>query len=103
MILFACLVGFLTSSSTTRLFRGQAPETERLSSDNLRAATHETEREDHDFCLSRLHFMILLTPTQPVGSGRPQRESNPGSSFEADSHSNVPPAIQAKCYVSNHS
>ena len=22
---------------------------------------------------------IILTPTQPVGSGRPQRESNPGS------------------------
>ena len=21
---------------------------------------------------------IILTPTQPVGSGRPQRESNPG-------------------------
>ena len=23
---------------------------------------------------------IILTPTQPVGSGRPQRESNPGPS-----------------------
>ena len=23
--------------------------------------------------------MIVLTPTQPVGSGRPQRESNPGT------------------------
>ena len=45
------LVGFLTSSSTTRLYRGQAP---RLTSDNFSsAATHETERGDHDFCLSR--------------------------------------------------
>ena len=25
---------------------------------------------------------ILLTPTQPVGSGRPQRESNPGPSHQ---------------------
>ena len=25
---------------------------------------------------------IILTPTQPVGSGRPQRESNPGSPHE---------------------
>ena len=27
-------------------------------------------------CVSAGH--IILTPTQPVGSGRPQRESNPG-------------------------
>ena len=24
------------------------------------------------------HIIVILTPTQPVGSGRPQRESNPG-------------------------
>ena len=27
---------------------------------------------------------IILTPTQPVGSGRPQRESNPGRSRERE-------------------
>ena len=25
---------------------------------------------------------IILTPTQPVGSGRPQRESNPGPPYQ---------------------
>ena len=49
--LFVWLVGFLTSSSTTRLYRGRAPRQERLTI--LRAATHETELGDHDFCLSR--------------------------------------------------
>ena len=39
------LVGFLTSSSTTRLYRGRAPRQERLTI--LRAATHETELGDH--------------------------------------------------------
>ena len=48
------LVGFLTSSSTTRLYRRRIP---RLSSDKiLRAATHKTERGDHDFCLSWSHY-----------------------------------------------
>ena len=49
-----CLFGFLTSSSTTRLYRGRAPRQERLTI--LRAATHETELGDHDFCLSRSHY-----------------------------------------------
>ena len=55
-----CLVGFLTSSSTTRLYRGRAPRQERLTI--LRAATHETELGDHDFCLSRSHY----TDTDPT-------------------------------------
>ena len=38
---------------------------------------HETERGDHDFCPSRSHY--TETPTQPVGSGWPQRESCPRS------------------------
>ena len=38
---------FLTSSRTS-------PKTERLTI--LRAATHETELGDHDFCLSRSHY-----------------------------------------------
>ena len=58
--LFVWLVGFLTSSSTTRLYRGRAPRQERLTI--LRAATHETELGDHDFCLSRSHY----TDTDPT-------------------------------------
>ena len=52
--LFVCLFGFLTSSSTTRLYRGRAPRQERLTI--LRAATHETDLGDHDFHLSRSHY-----------------------------------------------
>ena len=48
------LVGFLTFPSTTRLYRGRAPR-QRLAI--LRAATHETELGDHDFCLSRSHYI----------------------------------------------
>ena len=58
--LFVCLFGFLTSSSTTRLYRGRAPRQERLTI--LPAATHETELGDHDFCLSRSHY----TDTDPT-------------------------------------
>ena len=50
---FVCLVGFLTSSSTTRVYRGRVP---RLTFDNLFAATHQTERGDLDFCLSWSHY-----------------------------------------------
>ena len=60
MVLFVCLFGFLTSSSTTRLYRGRAPRQERLTI--LRAATHETELGDHDFCLSWPHY----TDTDPT-------------------------------------
>ena len=43
---FVCLVGSLTSSSTTRLYSGRAP---RQCLTILRAATHDTEVGDHDF------------------------------------------------------
>ena len=58
--LFVCLFGFLMSLSTTRLYRGRAPRQERLTIS--RAATHETELGDHDFCLSRSHY----TDTDPT-------------------------------------
>ena len=51
--LFVCLFGFLTSSSTTRLYL-YGPQDRRLTI--LRAATQETELGDHDFCLSRSHY-----------------------------------------------
>ena len=68
-IAFVCLVGligFLTSSSTTRLYRGRAPR------QSVRQFYGETMTS-----VSAGH--IILTPTQPVGSGWPQRELNPGS------------------------
>ena len=47
------LVGFLTSSSTTRLYRGGF-QGWRLTI--ISAATHKTERGDHDFCFIRLYY-----------------------------------------------
>ena len=63
-VCFVWLVGFLTSSSTTRLYCGRAPRQERLTI--LRAATHETELGDHDFCLNRSHY----TDTDPTSRER---------------------------------
>ena len=69
------LFGFLTSSSTTRLYRGRAARQERLTI--LRAATHETELGDHDFCLSRSHY----TDTDPTSRERAATAGiEPGSS-----------------------
>ena len=48
------LFGFLTSSAISRT----GPKTERLTI--LRAVTHETEWEDHGFCLSRSHYTNRL-------------------------------------------
>ena len=58
---------FLMSSSTTRLYRGRVP---RLTSDILRAAI---QRQSWETMTSISARHIILTPTQPVGSGRPQR------------------------------
>ena len=66
------LFGFLTSSSTTRLYRGRVP---RLTSGNF-------TRRSEDTMTSVSAGQIILTPTQPVGSGRPQRESNPRPSHQ---------------------
>ena len=74
-MLVGWLVGFLTSSSTTRLYRGRAPRQERLTI--LCAATHETELGDHDFCLSRSHY----TDTDPTSRERAATAGiEPGSS-----------------------
>ena len=71
--LFVCLVGFLTSSSTTRLYRGRAP---RQSVWQFYVLPHMRQTWETMTSVSAGH--ITLTPTQPVGCGRPQRESNPG-------------------------
>ena len=69
------LVGFLTSSSTTRLYRGRAPRQEHLTI--LRAATHETDLGDHGFCFSRSHY----TDTDPTSRERAATAGiEPGSS-----------------------
>ena len=74
--MFVCLFGFLTSSSTTRLYRGRAPRQERLTI--LRAATHETELGDHGFCFSRSHY----TDTDPTSRERAATAGiEPGTSW----------------------
>ena len=67
------LVGFLTSSSTTRLYRGRAP---RQSVWQFYVLPHMRQSWETMTSISAGH--IILTPTQPVGSGRPQQGSNPG-------------------------
>ena len=71
--LFGWLVGFLTSSSTTRLYRGQVP---RLTSDNF-TCCHTRDRVGETMTSVSVGH-IILTLTQPVGNERPQRVSNPG-------------------------
>ena len=70
---FVCLVGFLTSSSTTRLYRRRAP---RQSVWQFYVLPHMRQSWETVTSVSAGH--IMLTPTKPVASGRPQRESNPG-------------------------
>ena len=71
---FVCLVGFLTSSSTTRTYRGRAPR---------QFYVLPLMRQSWETMTSVSACHIILTPTQPVGSGRPQRESNPGPHQES--------------------
>ena len=67
------LFGFVTSSSTTSLYRGQAP---RQNVSQFYVLSHMRQSRETMTSVSAGH--IILTPTQPVGSLRPQRESNPG-------------------------
>ena len=70
--LSACLFGLLTSLSTIRLYCGRAPG---QSIWQFSVLPHMRQLGDHDF-VSAGH--LILTPSQPVGSGRPQWKSNPG-------------------------
>ena len=55
MNLFVCLVGwFLNVLVNYKVISRTGPKTERLTI--LRAATHETELGDHDFCLSQIYY-----------------------------------------------
>ena len=76
-----CLFVFLTSLSTTELYRGPVP---RLTSDKF---TCETERGDHDFCLSQLHY----TDTDPTSRERTQDLLSKSHSLYQLSYSAPPP------------
>ena len=67
------LFGYLTSSSTTRLYIADGPQVR--ASDNFYVLPHMRQSWETMTSVSAGH--IILTPTQSVGSGRPQRESNP--------------------------
>ena len=69
--------GFLTSSSTTRLYRAQAP---RQSVSQFYVLPHMRQSGKTMTSVSAGH--IILTTTQPVGSGGPQQELNPGPSHQ---------------------
>ena len=59
--LFGWLIGWFVNVFVNKyVITRMGPKTERLTI--LRAATHETERGDHDFCLSRSHY----TDTDPI-------------------------------------
>ena len=72
-VLFVCLFGFLTSSSTTRLYP-DGPQDKSVW--QFYVLLHMRQSWETMTSVSAGH--IIQTPTQPVGSGRPQRESNPG-------------------------
>ena len=65
--LFVCLFGFLTSSSATKLYRGRVAK-----QTFSRAAT---QRKNGETMTSVSAGHIILIPTHPAGSGRPE----PGS------------------------
>ena len=76
------LIGFLTSSSATRLIRRRVP---RLTSDNFTCYHKETERGGHDLSLSRSHY-INTDPTSRERRG--DRTHNP----DQESHA-LPPEL----------
>ena len=67
--LFGWLVGFLMSSSTTRLDRGGS---QHWCLTILRAATHETEQGDHNFCLRWSHNTDIHSTSRGLNPRSPQ-------------------------------
>ena len=72
-----------TSSSRLKTCAGNSKETETASVRLYGKREKERERIEEMSSVSAGH--IILTPTQTVGSGRPQRESNPGSPYQESS------------------
>ena len=82
---FVCLVGwFFNVLVNYKAISRTGPKTECLTI--LRAATHETELGDHDFCLRRSHY----TDTDPINreravtAGIEPRTSSPGVARSTD-------------------
>ena len=72
VILFVCLFGFLMYLSKPRLYRRRAPR------QSGQFYVLPSTRQSWKTKTSVSAGQDILTLTQPVGSGRPQRESNPG-------------------------
>ena len=70
-----CLFGFLTSSSTTRLYRGRTP---RQSVWQFYVLPHMRQSWETITSVSAGHIILTVTLTQPVESRRTQPVSNPG-------------------------
>ena len=68
------LVGFLMSSSATRLSHGRVP---RLKSDNFTCCHTEIQRVDHGFCLNRSYYI----DTDPTSCG--SWEQAPGGGIDS--------------------
>ena len=66
-----CLVGWLVSQRPHQQLGCIADGTQDCRLTIMRTATHTREWGDHGVCLSLSHY--ILTPTQPVENGRPQR------------------------------
>ena len=96
------LVGFLTSSSTTRLYRGRAPR------QSVWQFYMQTELGDHDFYLSRSHY----TDTDPTSRERAATAGiEPGTSWPGVARStdwatapvmNISAVDKAMCLVSKN-
>ena len=83
--LFVWLVGFLTSSSTTRLYRGWAPR-QSVRQFYMLPHTRQSERGDHDLCLSRSHYtdMNSTSRERAATAGVEPRTSSPGVAHSTD-------------------
>ena len=87
------LVALLISTSAIRLYCERAPT---LTSDNFTCFHTETERGEHDFCLSRSHY----SDTDPISRERIARAGiEPTISSSGVACSTSPPVLPAKKHV----
>ena len=87
--IFLLLFGFLTYSSTAKLYRGRIP---RLTSDNCKCPAHETGRGDHDFGLFRSHY----TDIDPTSWERGSNPRPPHQESRALPNELPPPPLPSK-------
>ena len=89
--------GFLMFSSTTRLYQGRAQD---RASDNFTCCHTWDKSWETMTSVSAGH--IILTPAQPVGSWRPQQESNLGHPHQESRALPTKPPRPPKCPGSTH-